>query len=118
MSDLLLLNEEFMPLVESGAKTSTIRRGHRAYRVGQELMIGQKYAGYFVYVTDVEHLTHGDLTGAHAERDGFEDLGELHRALFEIYGELPDDAPMTLIGFEMQSARPDGSGETTGKGER
>lgn len=117
------LYRDYVELLLDGDKTTTVRyeAGHvdvpslkhlplvaTSPESDEEATLGQ------VEVTAVEVKPFGDLTGEDAERDGFDSLQELIGGLTDIYGDIPDDHPITIYtiepfgpGRDMRRALPD-----------
>jgi hypothetical protein len=92
------LARRFLPLVRSGAKKSTIRKGLRPWTIGPAI-IGSQGEELKVSITDVRFTTAASLTEADAFRDGFRSLEELLNALKEFYPDLSASDEITIASF-------------------
>ncbi len=95
--------QDYKGLILSGAKTSTIRKGHKSkYQEGDvvDIVAGDEVIGEAV-IKAVRHTTFKELTPKDARKDGFSSKSKLKKALKEIYGEFKSDDPITQIEFEM-----------------
>ncbi|MEM1578183.1 MAG: ASCH domain-containing protein [Archaeoglobaceae archaeon] len=93
---------EFIPLILSGAKKTTIRRGIRSYPVGKtvELTVDSKPFA-FAKVKKVVVKRASELTDDDAKADGFNCRDELLQALRKIYGDIGDSEFVTIVHFEL-----------------
>jgi hypothetical protein len=94
----LLLNDEFLPAVAEGTKTSTVRKGVRSIPLDYMRLQGS-HDSVVVLVTGTKFVPFGELNDLDAQRDGFENIDELRRVITDIYGPLGDDEYMTIIEF-------------------
>jgi ASC-1-like (ASCH) protein len=95
----LSLHRDFVPLVRAGKKRSTVRKGIRKI----EGKLADLVAGsdrLRVLVTDMDVKPFQALSAVDAQRDGFETLADLHRALHRFYPDISQSDPVTIIGFE------------------
>lgn len=98
----VLLADEYIPLVESGVKTSTIRKGLRDFYPGQTIALKATDSGeeIFFHVAYVTYKFAEDLNEEDARRDGFSDFRALWAALSEIYPDLEPENFVTIVGLE------------------
>jgi ASC-1-like (ASCH) protein len=95
----LLLHADFVPLVRAGKKRSTVRKGiRRIESTLADLVTGTDRLR--VLVTDLDVKTFNTLSTMDAQRDGFDTLADLQRALRHFYPEITQSDPVTIIGFE------------------
>jgi hypothetical protein len=94
----ILLSPKFIPLVLSGAKTSTIRAGRRDYQIGPAF-IASGPTLIDVDVTSVRYTTAGELTEDDARREGYSGTLELISVLREFYPTLMENTPVTVVRF-------------------
>lgn len=92
------LDARFLPLVRSGSKRSTIRKGLRPWTIGPA-SFGSQGEELQVCITEVRFTTAESLTAADAIRDGFQSLAELLQALREFYPSLTLSDEVTIASF-------------------
>ena len=101
MQELLQRSVGFNKIL-CGKKTSTSRYGWRT-NIEKGLlkikMTENQELEVMVLVTDVIFTRYGELTEEEAIKEGFENLSELRAVLEDIYGELSESTPMTLVWF-------------------
>ena len=101
MQELLQRSTGFNKIL-SGKKTGTSRYGWRT-NIEKGLlkirMTENNDLEVMVLVTDVIFTTYGALTEEEAIKEGYENLGELRAFLEDIYGELSEGTPITLVWF-------------------
>jgi hypothetical protein len=97
---IVSLAAQFLPLVRSGAKRSTIRKGRRPWAVGTAIL-SSKADEQKIYITDVRFTNVASLTAIDAAKDGFETLGELLAALQGFYPELSFSDEITIASFRI-----------------
>uniref|UniRef100_A0A7J2TLS3 ASCH domain-containing protein n=1 Tax=Archaeoglobus fulgidus TaxID=2234 RepID=A0A7J2TLS3_ARCFL len=93
---------EFVPMILSGAKKTTIRRGIRSYPVGKavELTVDNKtFALAKIKKVVVKRVS--ELSDEDAKSDGFSSREELLNALKRIYGDVNDSEFVTVVHFEV-----------------
>lgn len=92
------LARRFLPLVRSGTKTSTIRRGVRSWMVGPAVLRsnGEEVN---IRITEIRITTAASLTDGDAVRDGFGSLDELLDALKDFYPDLSASDKLTIASF-------------------
>ncbi len=95
---ILPLAKRFLPLVRSGAKTSTIRKGVRPWTPGPAVIVssGQRVQ---VRITNIRFACLSSLTEADAIKDGFESLTELLQTLVSFYPDLLPSDEVTIASF-------------------
>lgn len=93
------LSAEFLPLVSSGQKTSTVRRGVRKYPPGAAVLRagGQEIP---IRIERVRICNLDKLTEEDAIADGFESVKSLRAALGRFYRDLRPGEPMTIVEFQ------------------
>lgn len=109
-----LLYREYVDLLADGEKTTTVRYVdgkvdvpalkvlplHVSFRDRDDTVeVGR------VEVTALEVKPFGELTAADAERDGFGSRAELQDALEDIYGDIPDDHPVSIYHLSVVGPR-------------
>ena len=84
-----------------GAKTITIREGHRDYRPGP-VMICCHLVPWAVMadITNVRHCVLSETTEEEYEADGFHSQPDLLRGMKEFYPNMTFDSPVTIIKWE------------------
>jgi len=86
---MLLFKKKFIPAIQSGEKTQTIRLWkHRRMRAGQRSYIPG--VGY-IRVTSVDEVQLEALTDDDARPDGFETADLLRAEIAELYSDKLDD---------------------------
>jgi ASCH domain len=94
----LNLHTDYLSLVLSGQKRSTVRKGVRKIDGPlADLVAGS--ARVRVLLTDCAVKAFCELSLADAQRDGFRSLSELESALSRFYPSLSPSDPVTIIGF-------------------
>lgn len=100
----LRLRPEYMALVASGNKRTTIRAGRQSFEVGPaELVSGR--ATIPIQVTQVVRKPFGELVDGDAQLDGFPTLRELEQALRRFYPDLRAGDPVSIVHFDAAMAR-------------
>ncbi|MEM4472670.1 MAG: ASCH domain-containing protein [Archaeoglobaceae archaeon] len=100
--DRINFDAEFIPLILTGEKRTTIRKGIRSYPVGKvvELTVENKpFAMAKVKKVVVKRVS--ELSDEDARSDGFSSKEELLNALKRIYGEILDSEFVTIVHFEV-----------------
>ena len=97
----LLLKSDFIPLVRSGAKRSTIRAGRRRAKLGPAEIVSDGVR-IPVRLTEIEYKAFTSLTDKDAITDGLASRDELQRILLSFYPDLNDDDTVTIIHFELE----------------
>ena len=93
------LKPAFFPLVESGAKRSTIRAGAKPGLVGPAILVGGDQS-VPILVTDVEVKSFDELTESDAHLDGFDSLSDLKNVLIGFYPDLSGDDAVSILHFK------------------
>jgi len=99
MGQHLDLKEEYMDLVRTRKKTSTIRAGRRNIELGMST-IGNNGNVAHVLVTKVSYTFFDLLKHVDAVRDGFNSMSELEGVLLTIYPGIKGNNEVTIIEFE------------------
>ncbi len=98
----LKFKPEYLRDLLSGRKRTTIRR-EKKYDEGEVVYVcdlkGRVYGRAFIYRVDSKRV--GELSDEDARRDGFRDLGELLRALTNIYGKLDKNDVIYIYHLEV-----------------
>lgn len=98
----IALDETLLALVERGAKTQTVRRGHKPWVPGTDAVLastcGQRR---HIRIDSVRHCHLGDLDDHDARRDGFADRAELVAVLERFYPGIRDRDDVTVAGFHL-----------------
>jgi hypothetical protein len=89
---------EFISLVRSGAKKSTIRKGIRPWAVGPAI-IRSNDGEIFVSISQIKITVVSELTESDAGMDGFRSLSELLRTLRAFYPILSPTDTVTIAYF-------------------
>jgi hypothetical protein len=92
------LSSEFVPLVSSGRKTSTIRSGVRKYPLGPAVM-QSKDKEIPIRVERVRHLRFCELAEEDALRDGLLSLDALRSTLRDFYPSMMAEDMVTVVEF-------------------
>ena len=89
---------KFFDMIDEGKKTTTVRRGARAYTPGlyNTYSPARTVHGY-VWIDNTQVTTLGALTEEVAHTDGFNSLEELKNELLSFYPELTDDSEVTIV---------------------
>jgi hypothetical protein len=98
---LMKLSQHLMADVEAGRKTSTIRSGVRTeYKLGTAVfMAGKTQLKVFVWRLSIARFE--KLTEAHARRENYNTVEELHSALLGFYPDLTLDSLLTVVDFQL-----------------
>jgi hypothetical protein len=95
------ISADFLPLIVSGRKLSTIRSGIRNYERGTAML--RSPAGHVVVnITAVHHKRFSLLQEEDALRDGFSSIADLRTALRSFYPSIVDDDLVTIVEFVQQ----------------
>jgi hypothetical protein len=94
----LPIDEEWIPLVISGKKRSTIRSGQRKVKLGPNELVS-KYQSIPITIDNLRYCTVNTLTVSDALDDGFSSLTDLLSALQKYYPNLTGQLPLTIIKF-------------------
>lgn len=96
--------EGYEELIRTGTKRQTIRIDD-PFRAGPADLVFEKNSGEVVMipavVTNVRTVAKSGLTELDAQRDGFDNLADLHTALDQHYPGLTDDDTVDLVTFEV-----------------
>ncbi|WP_414643459.1 ASCH domain-containing protein [Candidatus Binatus sp.] len=101
MIPVIPLSGEFVPLVLSGRKISTVRLKRRPYTPGPAILRSRDVE-IPITVTTVRNCNLRDLNDADARKDGFESIGDLHSVLQKIYGNLEPDQEVAVLEFSLR----------------
>lgn len=84
-------------------KKTTIRLGHKAYRLGAaKLTCSKEQLELDTEVIEVRHLRFGDLGLPEAATDGFNTIKALREELEHCYlKSIPDCEPVTIVKFRI-----------------
>lgn len=94
--------DQYMPMLVSGEKTTTVREGIRSYPPGfYNAFNNNKTKCVLIRVTKTEITKYGLLDDTRAATDGFNSTDQLKEELLKYYPYLTDDSPMTTIFFEV-----------------
>jgi len=99
----LSISAEYLPLIRSGRKSTTIRRGRLSISKGMFLLTARTTDFVSVNVTDIKHTRFKCLTEEDARKDGFKSLTELERVLLKYYPDLSDNSWVTIVSFDTSS---------------
>jgi len=89
---------EFIQLVRSGAKSSTIRHGARSWPIGPAILKSQNQE-IAINITEIRRTTVLQLTETDARNDGFNSLDELLVRLGQFYPGLCSSDEVTIAYF-------------------
>ena len=95
-------DEEYVKMILSGEKKTTIRKGLKNYPVGKivEFTANNKvFCKARILKAVVKRLK--ELNDKDAMEDGFKNKEELVKALKKIYGDFRDDEFVTIVHFEV-----------------
>ncbi len=95
-------DEEYVDLILSGRKKSTIRKGIKSYEMGKIVYLtasSKPFAKARVKKAVVKRVK--ELNDDDAIKDGFESKEDLIKALKRIYGKIDDADLVTVIHFEL-----------------
>jgi len=93
---------EFVPLIISGSKKTTIRKGIKSYPVGKVVELtsdSKQFAMAKVRKVVVKRVS--ELSEEDAKIDGFDSREDLIKALRRIYGDINDSEFVTIVHFEV-----------------
>lgn len=92
------LAEQFIPLIESGLKTTTVRMGKRDYSVGPaDLISGDVRIP--IIIQNVSFCRLRELTEHDARADGFAQRDQLLSTLKMFYPRIELNSPVTIVRF-------------------
>ncbi len=100
----LRFRDEYIPLILTGRKRSTIRL-EKKYDVGDTVYLVSQTTGRIfgkAKITNIIEKRLDELSDEDAWRDGFKDKYTLIEALKSIYGNLPDDTKVYIIEFRLK----------------
>lgn len=96
----MLLNDEFIPAVKDGTKTSTVRKGVRSSPdLGENVTLQGAHDSVEVHITGKSYVPYRELNTHDAIRDGFKSLDELQSVLTGIYGPFDEREYVTIFKF-------------------
>lgn len=98
--DVLPITPEFILMVRSGSKTTTIRKGIRKVQKNAVLILrggGADEVPVLVIGVKIRKMKDLDLNDAHNE--GYSTVEELLGELLQIYPNLSGETPLTIISF-------------------
>lgn len=100
MQHQIALDRDFIPLVNRGMKTTTVRAGQRAYTLGPAELISENVT-IPIDIREVSYRYLNELTTEDAKSDGFDHRDELFDALRRYYPEIQPDEPVTIVRFSL-----------------
>ncbi len=95
-------DEEYVGLILSGKKKSTVRKGIKSYEMGKVVYLtasSKPFAKAKVTKAVVKRVK--ELSDEDAIKDGFKSKEELIEALRKIYGRIDESDLVTIIHFEL-----------------
>ncbi len=95
-------DEEYVDLILSGKKKSTVRKGIKSYEMGKVVYLtasSKPFAKAKVTKAVVKRVK--ELSDEDAIKDGFKSKEELIEALRKIYGRIDESDLVTIIHFEL-----------------
>lgn len=101
MIPIIPLSGEFVPLVLSGRKVSTVRLKRKDYSPGPAIL-RSKSVEIPITITRVRNCNFRDLNDADARNDGFESIDDLRAVLHRIYGDLDRDQEVAVLEFRLR----------------
>ncbi len=98
------LRDEIFPLLLSGKKKTTTRKGKREINLDLMRIVATDGTVEPVVkmVSRVEYVRMVNMTEEDAINDGYDSLAEWRGVMWSIYGELPGDEIITIIHFECE----------------
>lgn len=99
ISEKIAFDPALLGLVDSGNKTTTIRAGHRDFRLGPAVLYFGPSHRRNAAIIRTHHMSLDDLTMQNARTDGYNSLDDLLAALRSYYPDLAPGAPVTLVEF-------------------
>ena len=103
--EVIVLSKEYVPLVVSGRKRTTVREGKRNYRLG-DAQIKADDETIAIKIIGIKYKKFGELTDEDAKSDGFEKLGELQAALKKFYPTITETNVTTIVRFDVATGAP------------
>lgn len=98
----IIFADQYLPMLVSGEKTTTVREGIRSYPPGfYNAFNNNKTKCVLIKVTKTEITKFGSLDEMRAATDGFDSAVQLKGELIKYYPHLTDDSPMTIVFFEV-----------------
>lgn len=98
---MIKLLNKYKSAVLIGVKTQTIRMGMRDQELGAEELVFEDSQQFPIYVTKVRYKRVDELEVKDANKDGFETLDDLKKALRDIYPDITETSQVTLIEWRM-----------------
>ncbi|MDI9646295.1 MAG: ASCH domain-containing protein [Archaeoglobales archaeon] len=94
---------DFVPLILSNKKKTTLRKGIKSYPVGQlvELTVENSKSFAVARIKKVVVKRLKEISDEDAKLDGFESKEDLVRTLRRIYGDVKDTEFFTVVHFEV-----------------
>ncbi len=95
-------DEEYVDLILSGKKKSTVRKGIKSYEMGKVVYLtasSKPFAKAKITKAVVKRVK--ELSDEDAIKDGFKSREELIEALRKIYGRIDESDLVTIIHFEL-----------------
>ena len=101
LQGILIATEEMRDATLNGAKTITIREGHRDYTPGP-VLLGCHLLNWAATrtITDVRHTTLQEVTEEECQADGCTNWRDLLHMLKRFYTELVATSDVTIIRWE------------------
>ncbi|WP_051440805.1 hypothetical protein M728_002368 [Ensifer sp. WSM1721] len=98
MRQEIRLASQFIPLINSGLKTTTVRMGKRDYKVGPaDLITGNVRIP--IVIEEVFFCRLSELTEQDARMDGFSHRDQLVSTLKSFYPQIESNSPVTVVRF-------------------
>jgi len=100
----LRFRDEYIPLILTGRKRSTIRLEKKKFKVGDTVYLASLSTGRIfgkAKITGITKKTVAELSDEDAKRDGFKDKISLIETLKSIYGNIPEDTSVYIIEFKV-----------------
>jgi len=92
------LADQFIPLINAGVKTATVRMGRRRYEVGPAELVTQR-TRIPIMIEQVSFSHFSELTEQDAKMDGFTHRDELLQTLQTFYPTIEQSSPVTIVRF-------------------
>lgn len=99
ITPIIDIEDRYIPLIKSGNKTTSIRKGIRFYPKGKSVFLGKKEE-IEIDITTIEYKSFDKFKLIDAKHDGFENLNDLWKALISYYSDLTKEEILTIIKFK------------------
>jgi len=98
---LLIRGKKFKKDIKKGRRTTSVRKGHLDYKIGDIVLIGDPIDGWCVFrkITNVRHTILKEITPEEWGIEGFEVTKDKLKHLRKFFTTLKLDSKMTVVTF-------------------